>query len=130
MLWLAVAAGAAVGAPTRFAIDRVTLARFGKRWPYGTFVVNSVGSFILGVVTGLIAGSATGDSAGWKLVSALVGTGFCGALTTFGGWSSQIIELSRGPSVWRGTAYAAVSIAVGLTLASVGYVFGFGITGH
>jgi CrcB protein len=124
-----VALGASIGAPTRFAIDRYTIDRYGTTWPFGTFIVNSFGSFVLGLVTGLIAGTADGATEGWALISALVGVGFCGALTTFSGWTAQIVELSRGANSWRGSGYALVSLVVGLSLATCGYVLGFAIIG-
>lgn len=124
MLWLAVALGAAIGAPTRFAIERWFVRRKIERWPYGTFVANQVGALILGVLTGVTLTLSDGDSEGWMLVSALVGTGFCGALTTFSGWASQILELTRGIARWRGAAYGLVSVVVGFGLATGGFVAG------
>ncbi len=124
MLWFAVALGAAIGAPTRFAIERWFVRRDIKGWPYGTFVANQVGSLVLGLLTGFTLAIANGDSQGWMIVSALVGTGFCGALTTFSGWASQILELTRDLPHWRGVAYALVSVMVGFALATGGFVVG------
>ena len=47
---LLVIVGAAVGAPLRYATDRVVQARHDTGFPWGTFTVNVVGSFVLGVV--------------------------------------------------------------------------------
>lgn len=127
MLWIAVIVGAAFGACGRFAIDRSLIARYGTRWPYGTFVVNSLGSLILGLVTGALAAVAGTQDDAWLVFSALVGTGFCGAFTTFSGWAGQVTELSYRPDRWRGPAYALASLVVGLTLASIGYVIGLAI---
>jgi len=124
MLWLAVAMGAAIGAPSRFAIERWFIRRKIEGWPYGTFAANQVGALILGVLTGVTVTLSNGDSEGWMLVTALVGTGFCGALTTFSGWASQILELTRGIPHWRGAAYGLVSVAVGFALAVGGFVVG------
>jgi fluoride exporter len=52
VVWVAV--GAAVGAPLRFVIDRAVQARHHTRFPWGTFTVNMIGSFVLG---GLAAAS-------------------------------------------------------------------------
>ena len=93
-------------------------------WPYGTFVANQAGALILGLLTGFTLALSNGDSQGWMLVSALVGTGFCGALTTFSGWASQILDLTRRTPYWRGAAYGLVSIGVGFALATGGFVVG------
>ncbi|NQU36720.1 MAG: CrcB family protein [Actinobacteria bacterium] len=124
MLWIAVALGAAIGAPTRFAIERWFVRRKIEGWPYGTFVANQSGALVLGVLTGFTLTLANGDSEGWMLVSALVGTGFCGALTTFSGWASQMLELTRGLPHWRGAAYGLASVGVGFALATAGFVLG------
>lgn len=75
MTWLLVAAGAAIGAPLRFLVDRWARDRFRAGTILGTLVVNVAGSFVLGVAAGWP------DAPAWVLP--LVGVGFCGALTTF-----------------------------------------------
>jgi len=98
----------------------------GSTWPWGTFVVNIVGSFVMGVVLGA---AATGGLSSWWV--ALIATGFCGALTTFSGLAGQILDLTA-PSVlgdsrpgsWRGVGYAAASLIVGLGAAALGYGIG------
>ena len=114
----------AIGAPTRFAVDRFMIRRRGTSWPYGTFVVNLSGSLILGFVTGLSLTFAAAGATPWHYASTLIGTGFCGALTTFSGWTSQIYDLSRRPLRWTGTMYALLSVVLGLALASGGYALG------
>lgn len=130
---LAVAAGAAVGAPARFWIDRRSVARWGPRWPVGTLTVNLIGCAVLGLITGFLAG--TGMAAGepvFVVLSAGAGTGFCGALTTFGGFGAQILDLERRSTRpprtrWVGLGYAVVSVTVGVGLAVLGYAAGTGI---
>ena len=72
---LLVLAGAAVGAPLRFVVDRWAREHTRAGTILGTLVVNVVGSFVLGLVAGVP------DAADWLMP--LVGIGFCGALTTF-----------------------------------------------
>ncbi|MEI8084348.1 MAG: CrcB family protein [Actinomycetes bacterium] len=121
MTWLAIAAGAALGAMLRFATDRYFIAHKSPGFPYGTLVVNLAGSLILGLLTGLLLGAASSSSEGWTLVAAFVGTGFCGALTTFSGFVSQVLDMSINPQHWKGTAYALGSVIVGFALATAGY---------
>jgi CrcB protein len=112
---LLVAVGAAVGALGRFAAESL-MQRDGERFPWGTFAVNVVGSFILGVTLAAEREQLVSTS-----VLVLVGTGFCGALTTFSGFAYRIeAELRR--RQWRLAAtYALGSLAVGIGAAAVGY---------
>ena len=82
LLWVAL--GAAVGAPLRYAVAHL----LDRRVPWGTVLVNVVGSFVLG----LLSGSALTGAA-----PALLGVGFCGALTTYSAFAVQTVE--RGPRV-------------------------------
>jgi CrcB protein len=80
-----VGAGAALGAVLRFATGRYVGGVAGDRpFPYGTFTVNVVGSFVLALVTFLGAGED---------VLLLVGTGACGSYTTFSSFSVDTVRL-------------------------------------
>lgn len=78
MTALLVVAGAAVGAPARFLVDRWARRHSSAGTILGTLIVNVVGSFVLGLVAAI---SSTSGAPSWLLP--LVGVGFCGALTTF-----------------------------------------------
>lgn len=116
MTVLLVALGAAVGAPTRYLADRAVQRRFGTRSPWGTFAVNVVGCFVLG----LVAGSRTVPAE----VASLVGTGFCGALTTYSTFSWESLRLAEDGLRWRSVAYVLTSTAVGLGAAALGWALG------
>jgi len=114
---IAVVVGAGLGAPLRFLVERGAARLLGPAVPWGTLVVNVVGSLILGAVLGLAV--ADGISTWWV---ALVGTGFCGALTTFSGFSAQVLDLGRqGGGGVRGVAYATGSLVLGVAAATAGY---------
>ncbi|WP_202033171.1 CrcB family protein [Nocardioides sp. WS12] len=101
---LLVALGGAVGAPLRFALGQ----RYDDRWHHGTLVANIVASLLLGACVGWsLDGSALG----------LVGTGFCGGLSTYSSLAVQARDL--GPA--RGAAYAAVTILSGLGACALGF---------
>lgn len=87
MTWLLVMAGAAVGAPLRYLTDRFIQARHDTTFPWGTFTANMLGSLILGVLTGAV-------SAGDEQLHLLIGTGFCGALTTYSTFSYETLQLA------------------------------------
>jgi CrcB protein len=108
---LLVALGAAVGAPLRYLADRAARGRFGDAAPWGTLAVNVAGSYLLGLLAALPVGGA---------VTALAGTGFCGALTTWSTLSWETLTLLRGGARRRAAAYALGSIAAGLAAAGAG----------
>lgn len=110
-LWVAL--GAAVGAPLRYLTDRA-FQRLG-RFPWGTLTVNVVGSFVLGVVTAVPAAPA---------VTALVGVGFCGALTTYSTFAYETAALVERRAVAVAAANVVGSVVVGLAAAVVGHLLG------
>ena len=122
MTLLMVALGAALGAPARYLTDRVVQSRHESVMPWGTLSVNVVGSLILGALTG--AGAAVSPGA-----AALLGTGFCGALTTYSTFSFETWRLVE--EECYGTAVANVVASVAATLAAVvvGYAASAALTG-
>ena len=112
MTVLMVLLGGAVGAPARYLTDVVIQSRHRAPLPWGTLVVNLVGSFVLG----LVGGAAP---AAW--VSAAVGTGFCGALTTYSTFGFETVRLleERKPQV--AATYVVLSLLVGLAAVSLGW---------
>jgi len=107
--WLLVLAGGAVGAPLRYLTDRAVQARHDSLFPWGTFVVNATGSLLLGLLTGAAASGAVGPS-----VTALLGTGLCGALTTYSTFSYETLRLAERGRPWTALANVSASLAVGL----------------
>ena len=80
--------GGAVGAPARYLVDGVVQSRSRGVAPWGTFVINVSGSFVLGVVTGAVLYHGLGP-----LPKTALGTGFCGAYTTFSTFSYETVRL-------------------------------------
>ena len=111
MTVLLVALGAAIGAPLRYLTDRAIQARHDSVFPWGTLTVNVVGSLLLGLLTGLPAGPA---------VAALVGTGFCGALTTYSTFSYETLRLIQDGARFYAAANVVASIVAGLGAAYCG----------
>jgi fluoride exporter len=112
MTGLAVVVGAMVGAPLRYLTDRAVQRRHDSVFPWGTFVVNVVGSFVLGVVAVGVDRHALPGS-----VSALLGPGFCGALTTYSTFSYESVRLVQDGARLFAAANVALSIAAGLAAA-------------
>jgi CrcB protein len=113
--FLLVALGAAVGAPLRYLVDRAVQVRHDSLFPWGTFAVNVTGSLILGVLIGG-AGAVPGP------VSTLLGTGFCGALTTYSTFGFETIRLIEDRAGFYALANAVASIVAGLSAAFIGIV--------
>jgi CrcB protein len=112
---LLVVAGAAVGAPLRYLADRVVQARHDSLFPWGTFIVNVAGSFVLGA----LAGAAAAGAAPAGLV-AIVGTGFCGALTTYSTFGYETLRLAEEGAYGYATLNAGGSVVAGVGAAFCG----------
>ncbi|NMH93328.1 CrcB family protein, partial [Pseudonocardia bannensis] len=110
MIALLVVAGAVVGAPLRYLTDRVVQSRLGTGFPWGTFTVNIIGSFVLGLTL-----AATTSPA----VIALVGTGFCGALTTYSTFGFETVQLAATGHRLLATYNALGSVFAGLGAAGL-----------
>ncbi|KOG58722.1 fluoride efflux transporter CrcB [Streptomyces flaveolus] len=115
MNWLLVVAGALVGAPLRYLTDRAVRARHDSVFPWGTFVVNVVGCLVLGLLTGAVAAGAAGPR-----LQLLVGTGLCGALTTYSTFSYETLRLTETGSGLYAALNVAASVAAGLAAAFTG----------
>ena len=124
MTALMVVLGAMVGAPLRYLVDRAVQAKHDSVFPWGTFTVNIVGSFILGV---LIKGSAAHAVPG--TVYALAGTGLCGALTTYSTFGYETVRLLQERARFYAVLNAGASVAAGLGAAFCGFVVAQAIWG-
>ncbi|MER5885987.1 CrcB family protein [Streptomyces sp. NPDC001941] len=120
MTWLMVIAGAVVGAPLRFLTDRAVNARHDTGFPWGTLTVNAAGSLVLGA----LAGASVSSSA-----YALLGTGFCGALTTYSTFSYETLRLAETGRRTLAAANAGVSVLVGLGAVVLGSELARAFTG-
>jgi len=108
---LLVALGAAVGAPLRYLAGHW----LDRRLHWGTLLVNLVGSFVLGA---LVGGAVEGRA------MALLGTGFCGGLTTYSAFAVQSVR--GGPR--QGAAYVVVTVAGCLALATLGHLLAMALS--
>ena len=115
----AVAAGGAVGAVGRALVaDIVGRTDFDVLW--ATFMVNIVGSLILGYVVARHAGRSRSS----PFLIPFVGVGILGAFTTFSLFSAEVFELARTGEWILALAYPVASIGAGFTAALLGVRFG------
>jgi CrcB protein len=117
--WLFVCLGAAVGAPARYLTDRAIQSRHDSVFPWGTLAVNVVGSLVLGLLTGVAQGHAVPSA-----VRLGVGTGFCGALTTYSTFGYETLRMFEEGARLYALVNAVVSVAAGLAAAAAGYALG------
>ncbi|MBL1084524.1 fluoride efflux transporter CrcB [Streptomyces actinomycinicus] len=115
MNWLLVVAGAVVGAPVRYLTDRAVQARHDSLFPWGTFVVNVAGCLVLGLLTGAVSAGAAGPH-----LQLLLGTGLCGALTTYSTFSYETLRLTEAGSGLYAAVNVGASVAAGLAAAFTG----------
>ena len=100
-LYLFVALGGALGSMGRYAASGLVASGFGETFPWGTLVVNVVGSFIIGFFATLTAPDGRLFVGG--TTRQFVMTGFCGGFTTFSSFSLNTLNLlSDGECLYAG----------------------------
>lgn len=93
---LLVALGGGVGAATRYLVSMLAADRLGTDFPYGTLIVNVVGSFIIGAFMVTATERLLLDPY-WRL---LVIVGFVGGMTTFSSFSYETFKLGEDAGVY------------------------------
>lgn len=119
MTALLVMAGAVVGAPARYLVDLLVQSRHDSKLPWGTFIINVSGSLVLGYVASLVA---HGQWPTWT--QTLLGTGLCGAYTTFSTFSFETLRLIEGHHLREAVIYLAGSLGVGFAAVALGWWVG------
>ena len=119
LLWALVAIGGALGAVSRYAVDRAVNGLFGTT-VLGTFAANISGSFLLGMLVAAAAGRI-GLSEEARVFAAV---GFLGSYTTFSTLTVASVQLA-GDGDWMRAALNIIgSVAVGLIAALAGILVG------
>jgi len=113
-----VSGAGALGAASRYLLDLIITRRYPRVVPRGTITVNIIGSFILGVISGLVEHHHLAS-----VSNLIVGTGFCGGLTTA---SSAAFETARLFHQRKASA-AAITISFGIGTSCVAGAIGLGI---
>jgi CrcB protein len=118
--WLAVAVGGAIGSVGRYWISGLAALAFGETFPWGTLIVNVVGSFVIGLFATL-----SGPD-GRLLVEAqwrtFVMVGFCGGFTTFSSFSLQTLNLLRDGEHLHAAGNVLLSVALCMLGVWLGHV--------
>lgn len=109
---ISILVGGAAGALARAGVAQA-LPHHGAQWPWATFIVNLAGALLLGWLTTRLA-EHVAPTLYWRF---LVGTGFCGALTTFSTFQVETIRLAKHGQPGVAVGYAIASLALGMACA-------------
>jgi CrcB protein len=119
LTWLVVALGSAVGGVARYGVGLLVARAVGAAFPWGTLLINVLGSFVIGFYGALtVADGPMPASPEWR---AFVMVGFCGGFTTFSSFSLQTVDLLQAGE----TVAAALYIAGSVMLCVAGAFFGY-----
>ena len=110
-----VALGGALGSVSRYWLSGVVAEGIGGTFPWGTLVVNVTGSLILGLLTGAAAAGHASPH-----VQLLLGTGLCGALTTYSTFSYETLRLTETGAGFYAAANVVAGVMAGLGAAFAG----------
>ncbi len=121
MSYIWVAIGSAIGGVARFWCSGVAARLFGETFPWGTSIVNVVGSFIIGFFATLTG--PDGRIFAGSLTRQFVMIGILGGYTTFSSFSLQTLNLLQDGEWWQAGANIALSIVACLVAVWAGYAF-------
>ena len=102
--------GGFLGAIARFAVGTVVVERWGRAWPWGTFLINVTGCFMIAFFLTLTTERVTIPE-GWRY---LFPVGFVGAYTTFSTYEFETMQLIQTGAWIRAVSYVVLSTIVGL----------------
>jgi CrcB protein len=120
--WFAVAVGGAIGSVGRFWLATVMTTLTGPRFPWGTLLINVLGSCVIGLVGGYTL--VPGRAALHQDIRIFLMTGVCGGFTTFSAFSLQTLELLQGGEVVPALGYAVGSVILCVLATYAGWVLG------
>ena len=119
-----VGVGGCLGSILRFWLGSYIGNKMGSRFPYGTFVINITGSFLVGLVFALLT-VKTQWSPNWRY---LIPIGFIGGYTTFSSFEYETLRTMQGGQIGLGLLYVAASVVVGFVAVWGGMIAGRAIS--
>ena len=111
-----IALGGALGAVSRFLVGNAVSKSIGSALPYGTFVINVVGCFAMGLLMTIIVDRELLPAA-WRLFLCV---GFLGGFTTFSSFGYEALMLLTEGRLLAALAYVGGSVVLGLVAAAAG----------
>jgi CrcB protein len=107
--YLVVLAGAGLGGLARYVAGTWIMAKYGGRFPLGTFVINITGAFLIGVLMTLLT-QRFHPHPNWRLFLVV---GILGGYTTFSSFEYELFQAVRDGERWLGLVYLTGSVALG-----------------
>ncbi len=120
--WIAVAVGGALGSVARFWLAGVMALMTGPRFPWGTLLINVLGSFIIGLVAGFTLTPVR--VAMHPDIRIFLMTSVCGGFTTFSAFSLQTLELLQNGEIVPALGYAIGSVLLCVVATYCGWLLG------
>ena len=117
LLWIAF--GGALGAVARYSLGGWVHSSMGMRFPWGTLVVNLVGSLLIGLLIRGLDGSAVAPE-----MRAFLTIGLLGAFTTFSAYTFETVELMRAGQSRLAALYSLGSLGLGIVAVYAGLLVG------
>jgi len=114
-LAVVVGVAGAIGAVARYLSDGAVQDRTAGLFPFGTLAVNVAGSLILGFLAGYVLSHTGGRTA-----KTIVGTGFCGALSTWSTASWETVRLAEEGAATTAFTFTLVNLVASFAAAAVG----------
>jgi CrcB protein len=118
--YLMVGIGGALGSILRFSVGGYVSNRLGVRFPYGTFLINCTGSFLIGLVVTLLA-ERTHWSPNWRY---LIPIGFIGGYTTFSTFELETFRNFQDGEILVAGLNVALSVVIGFVSVWLGIITG------
>lgn len=115
--YLLVGIGGFLGANARFLVGTWAASTLGARFPWGTFLVNVSGCFLIGIVGTVVVERLTARP---EQIQLLLAIGFLGSYTTFSSFAYENHALLLNGAWWTTALYVAASVLVGLLAVQVG----------
>jgi CrcB protein len=115
---LLIALGGGVGSACRYLTSLATAKFFSGTFPLATFVVNSIGCFIIGITMGYLERNSALD----PNIKFLVITGFCGGYTTFSAFGLENLQLLQQQQYGWAFLNIAASVLVGIAAVGLGWL--------
>ncbi len=121
MAYFYVFIGGGLGAVCRYGVTTAVGMLLGGMFPWGTLIVNLVGSLLMGLVLGALLPLAKSLQLLPESLRVLLTVGFLGGFTTFSSFSMETLTLLRGDSFFLAAVNVVGSIVLGLAAAYIGY---------
>jgi CrcB protein len=119
MIYLYVAVGGALGSMARFWLGNAMAVAVGSEFPWGTLLINVLGSFVISFF-GFLVGTVPRFAVPYDM-RIFVTVGLCGGFTTFSSFSLQTVELLRTGQPGRAGLYVAASVILCLGACALGF---------